>query len=223
MSIRVLLLLGPNQLGHQCEEFVKRVGVDYDRVASLEQFGAVAVKGRYNGVVFDGALAESGTGKQRELLRAALEIFPALRLRQLSDLHGLGYFLSQSCTAFPARAMRSTERYKSNFNILLSTDLGWSPTKVEPTVTSDISEGGCFVSFAREWKLGNEIWFTVHELGDNEPIGGEIRWHAPWGQAMRYPGLGVRFTHVEPRQARTLVDIARRHLETSNAGSTSAS
>lgn len=213
MSLRVLLIVGPNQLGHQCEDFVKRVGVSYDRVGSLEQFSTVGTRGQYNGIVFDDALARSGTHQQRELVRAALEIFPALRLRQPSDLQGLGYFLSQSCTAFPARAMRSTERYKINFNILLSTDLGWSPTKVEPTVTSDVSEGGCFISFAREWKLGNEVWFTVYELGDNKPIRAEIRWQAPWGKAMRYPGLGVRFTQIDPEQAKALVEISRRHLQ----------
>jgi Tfp pilus assembly protein PilZ len=88
----------------------------------------------------------------------------------------------------------------------LSENKEFSAEHCERTVTVDLSREGCFVFSVRDWKPGDSAWFTIKELRDNTPICGLVRWCLKWGEGMRVPGIGLKFTEITESQAREIYD-----------------
>ncbi len=75
--------------------------------------------------------------------------------------------------------------------------------------TVDVSEGGLFIATARPLVVGSRIIgiMRVDRHGEAPPIrfDGEVTWRSPrLDDSPKGPGVGVRFTHLEPGSRRRL-------------------
>ena len=77
---------------------------------------------------------------------------------------------------------------------------------IERTVTINCSRGGAFFFSAQDWKDLNTVWFIINELQDKSPIVGKIRWAIAWGKALKIPGIGISFKHINPNQMEELTE-----------------
>ncbi|MEW6219916.1 MAG: PilZ domain-containing protein [Thermodesulfobacteriota bacterium] len=75
-------------------------------------------------------------------------------------------------------------------------------------MTMNLSRGGCFVVTTGPWQVGQMLWLTIRELGDDLPrLRAQVRWCQEWGRSMVVPGIGLRFEDLDPEQVRRLQDL----------------
>jgi len=220
MDIRVLLLTKEGEAREHYEEALHNMGVSFDTVTSLTELEAAIKQQTYNGILMDVVAKLKGTAQEKEKIHQILDsrVFPVVRLKwdaKRKQIHslvdethneadGLTYFINRMCRSFEARSARVHPRLPLQFNLLLAESVEGLEKEPERTVTVNISQSGMYIYSRRKWIKDEEAWFTIKEFDDDSPICGSVEWYLPWGMAMKYPGIGVNFTHINERQQEIL-------------------
>ena len=110
------------------------------------------------------------------------------------------FFTKSYCTTISPRTTRELERIRLNLNVLLSTTRQGCLDAPIKSLTFNISRQGCFICSCEEWQLNQEVWFVFKEMENHTPICGRICWLIPWGEALRFPGIGVLFAEIQDDQ-----------------------
>jgi len=213
MACRILIVADGPHVSAPYEAALKVMGVDFSVAGSFGRIRDTAALAAYNGVVFDAGTVDRLPRKERDHVRELVDVFPVIKLRHEGTLDQrertkLEFFIRRPCAAFAPRSLRAAERIPCMCNVLLSTDIGFTGKRLERTITMNVSEGGCFLFYAGEWKFHDRVFFTIKELGDDTPVIGQIRWHKEWGTGMHVPGFGLRFQEIRQEQLGRLMEIA---------------
>lgn len=220
MDIRVVLVSREGVERDAYLNAIKKLGVRVDTVTSFLGLEKLIIKTPCNGIMVDLITKIKATKQEKELAHELLELFPVVQLRRedktgiirtlyFGQCKGGGTiedFINHECRSFKARGIRSSSRKNLNFNVLLSKNLVFSKKNIERTITTNISKGGCFIYSCEKWEKQSTAWFVIKELTDNTPILSEIKRYAPWGKAMQFPGIGLKYRDIKSGQFKELQD-----------------
>jgi hypothetical protein len=219
MAIRVILLAGDPELQRHYEEAVTRMGAEVDTVETFGEMFNLLRQNAYHCLLIDLLAKTQGARTvDKVFLNNTLGTFPVAQLRwdpHYKKIHALlsvpyngedplGYMLRQICPRFNPRRIRSATRFKLHFNLLLSKNREGLSDSAERVVTVNMSKEGCYIYSSQIWQDCRRVWFVIHELEDATPICGEIRWKIPWGEKMKFSGIGVLFTQIKAAQQQEL-------------------
>lgn len=216
---RIVLIAAEKQQIEIYREQLQSFDLDITTVSTIIELEKLLAKNAYNGIVLDLKTKLKAPRDQKELAYELLEHYPVLQTRILDESGkiqampfgksatgiSMDEFLNELCPTFNARKIRSNQRRKLHFNILLSKNGGFSIEDVERTYTINVSKGGCFIATSQDWTTGHSAAFIIKELAVKTPVVGEIRWNTPWGKKMMIPGIGIRFEDIERQQLQELI------------------
>ena len=201
------------------QEAITDLGVETVVVSSLKKTDRALMDLSYHGVMVDIRTKIEILKDENELVYAALRKFPvahlnlesktgAIRLFYPGQKTGatLEDFVNRECRSFTPRILSSRVRKQIHFNVVLSGNKEFSAEHCERTVTVDISREGGFVFSVRDWEPGDSVWLSIKELHDNTPICALVRLCLKWGEGMRVPGIGLKFTEITESQAKEIYD-----------------
>ena len=219
MEIRILLIAREGETRKKYQEAITGLGVEVIAVSSLKKTDRTLMDLSYHGVMVDMRTKIEILKDENELVYTALRKFPVAHLNLESKTGGIKLFypgqksgatledfVNRECRSFTPRILSSRVRKQIHFNVVLSGNKEFSAEHCERTVTVDISREGCFVFSVRDWKPGDSVWLTIKELHDNTPICALVRWCLKWGEGMRVPGIGLKFTEISESQAKKIYD-----------------
>lgn len=214
MNIRVILV---SREGHEKQAYlnaIKPLGIQIDTVSTFTELHRALADNLYNGVMVDLVTKIKGSREEKELIHRVLELYPVLQLKwedetklirtlYLGQSKGSGTledFIYEECGSFTARTIRISPRRDINFNVILSRNANFSQNSIEKTVTVNVSEEGSFIYSVGKWEGTFNCWMKIKELNDDTPIRGEVKWAIPWGKAMKFPGIGIKFKNIRKNQ-----------------------
>jgi Tfp pilus assembly protein PilZ len=215
MNIRVILVCGEGVERQAYLSAIEALGVQIDTVSSLEELHKAVLRTPYHGVMIDLKTKIRAAKVEKILIHDILEkVFPVIQLKlenKTSRIQTLYFgqakgdgtledFILKECRSVEPRSIRLSLRKNINFNIILSKNDNYSKDNIEKSVTIDVSEGGCFIYSSDKWEINSKAWFIIKELDDNTPILSEVRWKMSWGNAMKIPGIGVKFKDIREGQ-----------------------
>ncbi len=195
---------------------------------SFKEFRIHCTDRLYSGFVVDtDTLAQATTG-DKEFFGTLADVFPVLRVRRgpepgsfsgsmpdrdFDDLQGqalLDAFIFENCLQATPNGIRSSNR-KNLFISALLYPSPPSPETVPLKVTIGcISEGGCMIVTAVEFREGQVVRLVVPLLEDPTPLRCEVRWIRPWSpDSLQLPGIGVAFAEISEAQHHQLEDIIK--------------
>lgn len=187
-----------------------------DSIAELQRR---LINAPFHGIILDVVATARASQKERILIQEISETYPVLRLRWDSSRKQIGGlvfgeildkkdplrdFVNRFCLDGCGRIFRENKRYNIHLNVLLGKDQACSEQHVEKTVTLDLSQSGCFIVTSHDWDDVTTAWIRFRELSDQTPIRVEIRNYLPWGEQSQMPGIGVKFTDLQPCQAQEI-------------------
>jgi hypothetical protein len=220
MDTRLLLACREGVARTKYQEAVENLGVQLDTVSSLKDLHSALIKTPYNGVMIDILTKVRASQDDKNLINTILEEFPVVQVQwegesgvikslflgQVKNSGTLEDFITRECRLFHARKIRASVRKEIHFNVILGRDHLFRENSSERTITMNISELGCFLFTVGEWERGNQAWFIIHELEDQTPIRGEVRWRVEWGKSMKIPGIGIEFEKMKESQIKEIRD-----------------
>lgn len=226
--IKLLLLSSNPEAVAACRKTFDRLGIQSECAASVEEMHRQLTSTPFSGLVLDVLTTARISQKDRMFIQEVSEVYPALLMRWnsaarrvrglvfgeiLDKQDPLGDFVARFCRPKRAHTYREDKRHAIHLNLLLSSDQGFSPDQVERTVTLDLSPGGCFIVSSRNWQGIDKAWIRLQELSDPTPIQVQICRYLPWGEQCRIPGIGVKFSNLQPDQALEIsrLCVARQH------------
>jgi hypothetical protein len=193
---------------------IKPLGVQVHAVSSFRELHNALIDSPYHGVMVDLGTKIHAPRDDKGLIHDILDMFPMVQLKwegttgtiqtlyfgQSKGSGSLEDFIIEECGSVEARKIRSSARRSINFNIILSKGADFSTNGTERSVTIDVSKGGCFIYSSGHWNTTSNVWMIIRELEDDTPILGEVKWRSAWGEAMRIPGIGVKFQDRTKKQ-----------------------
>jgi hypothetical protein len=199
---------------------MKPLGVQVDAVSSFRELHKALIERPYHGVMVDLRTKIQAPSNDKGLIHDILERFPVVQLKwegtkgQIQTLYfgqskgsgSLEDFIVKECGCVAARTIRSCARRSINFNVIVSKSADFSSNGAERSITIDVSKGGCFIYSCGQWQGTSNVWFIIKELKDDTPILGAVRWRLSWGEAMRIPGIGVKFEDMTKKQLEEMGD-----------------
>ena len=220
VSPRILLVAQPGEACRLYEAALHRAGVHVDTVASIDAFYGAVTHHAYNGLVVDIPTKIKALSDHKDLVYSILDRFPVIQVnrdRRNGCIRALLYgqhertgpleeLIRVACWHSPARKLRSEERKRLHYNVLLSTKPRFEPQTLIRTVTMDVSPSGCFLFSSARFQLGARVWIRIMDLYDKTPIRCVIRHKRRWGEAMAIPGIGVEFETISDRQRQALLN-----------------
>ena len=213
MKTRVILIVKQDTAKQAYLKALEPLDVKVDTASSFKELHQFMEQTRYNGILVDLITKIKTSGAEIAWANEVLEQFPVIQLKwdpkasrintlllgQSKGLGDLDYFIKEQCRRFSARPIRTDVRKKVHFNVILNKS-ELAPNKGIPTITMDVSKGGCFIYTVAKHELNAHVLFTIKELSDPKPINGEVRWKRPWGAMMEIPGIGIQFTDLSNAQ-----------------------
>ena len=191
------------------------IDIEVDCISSPDEITGTLIDAPYSGLLIDvPTMIRCECGDKNRITRI-MDRFPVLRLMYnqkhggirgltqggtVCDNRDLTEFVLKECVPFSPRSIRVAQRQGVVFNVMLFGDLDRLEQGGEHSVTVNISEHGCFIYSAGDWRVDNPAWIVVRELEDQTPIKLMVRWHRPWGGAMHIPGIGAGFESMTSRQ-----------------------
>ena len=220
MSAKLILLCKEGDAREAYLKEAKAIGVEVDVVSTYSELFKTTITNPYQGVMIDLPTSMRASKDEKGIVQEILEVFPIVQvkwdaatnvIRTMSlgksiSCDTLNEFINKECQEFPARAIRLNTRKIINFNTLISKEETMYDKHIERTVTINCSRGGAFFFSAQDWKDLNTVWFIINELQDKSPIVGKIRWAIAWGKALKIPGIGISFKHINPNQMEELTE-----------------
>ncbi|MBI4800382.1 MAG: PilZ domain-containing protein [Desulfarculus sp.] len=223
MEPRLALLARP---GPHLERYLSaREGLaQVDSAATVAQFLELLRRRAYQGLLIDipTQIKASDSQAVKDELAVILRRFPTARLNWRPDGgavsvlvlgastagdYTLSDFIENQCAQFHGAPARSNQRIELHLHLLLHRAPPGGAEAGQPTVTHNLSPGGCFIITGDPWDLGARAWITLPELPAMGAIQVEVRWAQPWGQTRRLPGIGVRFLDLGPEQAQQIAGL----------------
>lgn len=215
MRTKLLLIAekGPARAAYL--EVLRDLDIDVDCVASPDEISGAIIEVPYSGLLIDVPTMIRCECADKNRVNSIMQRFPVLRLMHnpgfggirglarggtLRDNRDLAEFVLTECVPFAPRSIRVTRRQEVIFNVLLLVDPASLDTGAERTVTINVSEHGCFVFTAAQWRLNAPAWLVVSEFEDKTPIELRVRWRRGWGEAMLLPGIGTTFEAMTTHQ-----------------------
>ncbi len=215
MNIRVILISQDGPARRAYLEALNKTGVLVDVVSSFGEISKFLSENQYNGVMVDLRTKMKTSGREKDLAGNILEQVPFVHLQFEEDtgtIRSLSYgpkgsqtleeFIDRECRSFSARRIRINARKDIYFNVVLSGASDLSEKASEHTVTINVSVGGCFIYSTGNWEVSDKVMIVIKELEDKRPITCEVRWKRTWGEAMKVPGIGVKFEDISEGQLR---------------------
>ncbi|WP_419788242.1 PilZ domain-containing protein [Pseudodesulfovibrio sp.] len=215
MKIRLLLVAEPGAARDAYMAVLGGLPVEVDCIGSPAEISGALVDAGFNGLIVDvPTMIRCECGDKNRITRI-MERFPVLRvmysaagggIRGLSqggtlrDNRDLVEFVEGECCSFSPRSIRVVRRQEVVFNVLLLRDKNGDEDGVERTVTTNVSEHGCFIFTIGDWPLLSSAWIVIHEFEDKTPMELLVRWQRPWGTEGRMPGIGVSFESMTAYQ-----------------------
>jgi len=219
MAIRILLIAREGETRGKYQEAITDLGVEVVVASSLKKIDRTLMDLSYHGVMVDMRTKIEILKDENELVYTTFRKFPVAHLnleRKTGEIRlfysgqkagaTLENFINRECRSFTPRILSSRVRKQIHFNVVLSKNKEFRDEHCERTVTVDISGGGCFVFSIGDWKPGDSAWLSIKELHDNTPICGLVRWCLKWGEEMRVPGIGLKFTEITELQLKEIYD-----------------
>ncbi len=196
----------------------KECDTQIDVATTVQELFDAATKTAYSGLMIDTPTKIKDFRTDREKIDSILKLYPVIQLtfnettKQTRTfysglLNGSGSieeFLTDKCSLFNARKLRSSRRKAINFNVILSDSKHVSDSNHLKTVTINFSQDGCFIYSIDNWKIKSDVWFTIKELTDQTPIHGQILRKVDWGSYMSVPGIGLQFKGIKDCQLEDL-------------------
>jgi Tfp pilus assembly protein PilZ len=222
--IKLLLLSSNPEAVSACQKAFEALGVYCSWASSVANMHQQLVSTPFNGLLLDVLTTARLSPKDRVLVQEVSEYYPTLLMRWntaaqkvrglvfgeiLDKDDPLGDFVTRFCRPERSLVYRENKRYDIHFNVLLSSDKGFSKELVEKTVTLDLSRGGCFIISSRNWQNIDYAWIRLLELTDPSPIQVQLCRYVPWGEQARISGIGVKFMDLPPDQQQEI----HRHCE----------
>ncbi len=213
MNIRLLLISqdGPSRRAYL--EALNKSGVQVDVVSSFGEIYKLLAENQYNGVMVDIKTKIRSSERDKDTAIKILEQVPFVHLKfeeNTGTIQSFYYgqtgsqtleeFVDRECRSFNARKIRINARKDVYFNIVLSSSSDVSEKADEHTITINVSIGGCFIYSTGNWEISDKVMIVIKELEDIRPIACEVRWKRTWGEAMRVPGIGVKFENISEGQ-----------------------
>lgn len=174
---------------------LQAAGVDAIALNSMAELPALLKEVPVSGILLDLVTSAKATAQEKRETNELIQLYPHAKTKAIGDevkILGNGSSLHQfigECRSFTPRVIRKVERQIRHIGFLLSADSEFSDA--EKTVTLNISDIGCFVYSAREWKRGDRVWLRFSE--NDCVVQGVVCWWQPWGNNKRIPGIGIRF------------------------------
>jgi hypothetical protein len=193
---------------------IEPLGGQVDTVSSFRELHEALMGTGYHGVMVDLKTKIQAPRDEKGLIHDILDVFPVVQLKwegttgtvqtlyfgQSKGSGSLEDFIIKECGSVEARKIRSSARRNINFNITLSKGGDFSASGTERSITIDVSKGGCFIYSSGHWETHSNVWIIIRELEDDTPILGKVKWRLAWGEAMRIPGIGVKFEDMKKKQ-----------------------
>lgn len=222
MNIRIILVSMEGDARQAYLDAIKPFGVQVDTVSSFKELYKLLTENFYNGVMVDLKTKIKEQRENKQLDYEILEQFPLVQLNfeeKTGLIRSLYYgqsvgsgtletFINKECRLFKARPIRSSERKKIHFNVIMSKNSDFSEDYIDRTITIDVSKGGCFLYSTDNWKINKRVIFVIKELDDSKPILGEVRWKRAWGKTMQIPGIGVKFENIGEAQLKEICELS---------------
>jgi hypothetical protein len=167
------------------------------------------------GIMVDMPTYIRSSDEEKRLLTDLVALFPALRLKyhvptgEIRSLpFGTAYpgnmplpeFISQFCTTFSPRKVRTCERSQQHLPVTLSTGQSSEQIAGIRIVTANISQGGCFLVSYSPLVVADKGWLVFKELKDPTPVPVEVRSVRLWGEFRTLPGMGIKFLSLTRSQ-----------------------
>lgn len=176
---------------------LQAAGVDAIALNSMAELPALLKEVPVSGILLDLVTSAKATAQEKRETNDLIQLYPHVKTKVIGDevkILGNGSSLLEfirDSRSFTPRVVRKREREVRFIGFLISTDSEFSDA--EKTVTLNISDDGCFVYSAREWKEGDRVWLRFSE--NDCVVQGVVCWWQPWGNNKRIPGIGIRFDY----------------------------
>lgn len=217
--VRVLLLAEPGDAREAYLAALAGTSARHDVVEDLPSLRARLRENAYHGLLVDVPTLIKAPAGEKRLAHEVLESYPVLRLRHDphdGGIHGLYYgqpaqsgdivadFVHLEAAVFSPRILRIQPRGDLVFNVLVARGETFADDQAERSVTSNVSQGGCFLCSFEEFADRQHLWLRIREFSDQTPIPAQVRWRVSWGAGMETPGVGVAFSGMTETQRREL-------------------
>ena len=174
---------------------VQADGVNTVTSRSLAELPAILKEIPISGLLLDLVTSAKSTAQEKLDTNDLLQLYPHAKVkvvgsevRILGDSRSLEQFI-EDCRSFTPRIVRRSKRLPQYIGAFLSDDGEFSTP--EKAVTFNVSDEGCFVYSAGDWKVGDPVWLRFIE---NEcVVRGSVCWLQPWGNNKKLPGVGIKF------------------------------
>lgn len=146
-----------------------------------------------NGIVLDIITSTKATAEEKQETNDLLQLYPHVKVKTIGDeikIIGVNKSLKQfvhDCLSFKSRVIRRCDRPIRYAGVYLSANSDFD--NAEKAVTLNITDDGCFVYTANDWKVGDRVWLHFKENGRKEH--GVVVWIQPWGNNKKMPGIGI--------------------------------
>jgi hypothetical protein len=163
--------------------------------SSLKDLPGILREVPTNGILLDIITSTKASAEEKQETNDLLQLYPHAKVKVTEDgikIIGINKSLKQfvhDCQSFKARVIRACDRPIRYTGVYLSADNNFEDA--EKAVTLNITDGGCFVYTAHEWKVDDRVW--LHFKEDDRIRLGVVRWVQPWGNSRRMPGIGINF------------------------------
>lgn len=220
--VRLLLVCQRPEAVVHYREAASQVMAVLDQVGSFRNMFQIMCSTPYNGILVDLHTKLRAPKEETQLLTSLMDRFPVVQLSvdsasnsirachygQMTSCDTLETFITQECTLFKARTIRSSERFSANLNVLLTHDGdAFEITKAQRTATLNLSQGGCFIVTADNFRKSESVWIAFHDFPEDIPVRGVVRWHVPWGVRREIPGIGLKFVGMDTARAKALLQL----------------
>lgn len=175
------------------------LGMEVTLLSSLEELPTVLKLTPVSGILIEAMISTEADGQGSESIQELIDLYPFATFRVvgreilvLGKAPTLGGFAEQ-CRKFKARVIRREARTTTYMAVYLSPDPSFEDA--EKVVTVNVSEGGCFVYSARNWRVGARVWLRL--MGNDMAISGTVSSWQAWGNNKYVPGIGIKFDNQD--------------------------
>jgi hypothetical protein len=203
-KIKIILVVTNAETRDRYLQEIKNLPIDLSVVDSLEKLHSQLVASTFQGILIDFPTKALATTQEKEKMQQVFDLYPAMLMRWEKydnsvvgcarfkgiEVDSIAEFVSQICSSFNARSIRSSARHAIQLNVILKL-----PGQAEPlrTITQNVSSEGCFIITSEMFANDDSCTFLMTDLNKERWITGKICWRSPWGICTRFPGLGILF------------------------------
>jgi len=222
-ELNIILLAKDSESQKIYKEYFISKGIRFFCIASENQLENILEIIPVNGIVADIRTTLKATGTEKMIYTRLEDIYPFIRVRfdeasgdintiyPDDSIKSIDDFISEVCTKFDPRVMRTSIRSDVSVNVIVSENEEFSGY-TEKTSTLNVSDTGLFVNTSSPyWKEDQKIYLVVNELTSRTPIHCTVVRKISWGEELLCtPGISIRFDSILANQQDELIQFASR-------------